>query len=78
MAPIGSPVKFANGVRRSMQCVAIVAVVVDSAANGVLPAAVGIVASIGEAVGWIARWIVVGGESYLQGSDCNQESTCNT
>lgn len=76
MAPIGSPVKLANGVRRSMQCVAIVAVVVDSAADGILPAAVGTVASIAEAVGWIARWIVVGGESYLQGSDCNQESAC--
>lgn len=78
MGPVRSLVVLASCVQRSIECIAVVAVVLDSAANGVLAAAIGTIASIVGAAWWITRWVVVCGKGYLQGSNCNQENACKT
>ena len=78
MGPVGMLVVLASCIQRSIECVAVVAIILDFAANGVLAAAIRTIASIVGVAWWITRWVVVGGKGYLQGSNCNQENACKT
>ena len=72
MRPIRSPVILANCVRRSIESVAIIAVELDFASDGVF-CPIWIVASIVWTTWWITWW-VVRGRSYLDGNNCDKKS----